>query len=311
MPSFERFVSPEYALEAEVEAVPHIGEKAALRLADKGIHTTYQLVGAFLKHKRDRARFTRFLVDHGVYEQHAPEAAKAIDERVSRVGIKLHVSVPKDIVASSRITDDQAKAFQKRALSGRLEEDFQSMGFGQPGRPSGSVAALKSKGIASTDELIGEFLSQFDGAPSESMAVRFYERLGELGAAHGYKATICEAIKLKLDVGLGQTTAPRNGGLATQVEDEADFNVPGSPTRDPYPVQEPRSDVKSKHRSRVPAPEKPSASAVSAEGSSSSPFAVLALIGLALGVLALTFLGDSGARSALPAPSVEPEGVWV
>ena len=59
------------------------------------------------------------------------------------------------------------------------------MGFGSKGNPSGSVAALKKHGIDCTDALFGEFLSQYDGVPSEAMADRFYEHLGKLGVAHG------------------------------------------------------------------------------------------------------------------------------
>ena len=304
-----RFTFPEYALEADVMTVPHVGRVSKERLAASGITSTYQLIGHYLKLKRDRAAFEAFLAKAGVAEVggHAKAAAAAIHERVTNVGVKLHVRVPAEIIQSSRMTDDKAKDFVKRSFTGDLATDFKGVGMGPA-----SVDAFKKAGITNSDQLFGEMLSKFDAAPTEDMMTSFYKRLGEIGMASGYKATMCEVLKMKLDIGIDQVAAPAMGGLSGVKEESDELAATGTPPRKtPYPVPEPTTGEGTRRRARVPEAAKPAAAAKSTVAAKAdengASFTTVAIGLLVLGAVCYMYGGSAGATPA----KLPGAGEWI
>ena len=187
--------------------------------------------------------FRIFLVDNGAPATHAGRIARAIAARVATAGIKLNVSISESIVQSSRMTDDHVAAFIAREFTGVLEHDFtvvlpdgksSSLGFGSPGKPAAGVAKLREAGIDCTDALFGTLLAKFDGpiTPASSTKLdEFYTELGKLGVGHGSKATIVEALKRQLDVGLDRVTAAAPARLPPTEEGEEPPRTPPRPTQ--------------------------------------------------------------------------------
>lgn len=289
--SFERFVSPDYQLTYDPIEIPQLGKKAKTNLKDSGIVSTLQIIGHFLRLGGGVGSIddmTVWLKQHGAPETHAKRIAQAIAERVTRAGVKVQVAIPHDIVQSSRLDDDKVKDIVQRKLTGVLEHDFQGCGLGKPGKPSASVASLHANGITDSYALIGAFLSKFDGTPTEEKVTEFYKELGEAskyGVAKGYKATLIEAIKLKLSVGLDATAAPM---LSSIVEEE---EAPG--TGQKSRVRPPMAAASI--RTTPPAPKAPSVEIpASPSKTSSAPFVML---GAFVVMLAIYF--------ALPSTSTE------
>jgi len=292
--TLSRFIDPTFPMPADIETIPNLGPSSRARFAENGIHSTYQLFGTFLKLGRDEVEFKRFLDLNDGYPQHTAAIAKAIARRVKDVGIKLNVSLPDHVTQSSRIKDDQAKEFVQRVFTGELEHDFQGFGFGKPGAPSVSVTKLKKCGIVDTDALFGEFLNCFDGEPTPEMVTKFWTSLGDMGVAHGYKATICDALKLQLDIGIDQTGASMNATAWDSIPEEPASPMGNRPSG-PKASDSPRTDEQPRYRtSRATAAPAPAASiaaprqearAMSAQVEASSspmPLALMSFAGVAL-----------------------------
>ena len=213
--SFTRFTSADYQLTGDLIEVPNLGATAVRRLHEHDVRSTWQLIAYFLDAGRDQAIFKDFLDSIDAPASHTAAIARAIAHRVANVGIKVEVALPAQVVQSSRITDDKMDVFLRRVFTGRLEHDFEGLGMGKPGKPSGSVANLAAAGITTTDMLFAAFLKKFDGpidATSSTKAAEFYADLKDktkYGVAPGYSATIVDAIKAQLDIGLDQTEQRR------------------------------------------------------------------------------------------------------
>lgn len=216
--SLTRFVDESYQITGHLIEVPHLGAAGIGALRENGIHSTYQLFAYFLDCERDQELFSKFLNESDVPARHVNEIAQAVSRRVGEVGIKLAVEIPDSIVQSSRVTDDQMDAFLARRFNGLLEHDLQKMGMGTPGKPSASVANLARANITSTDKLFAAFLKKFDGpieAASAEKAAEFYRELKDkniYGVAAGYSATIVDALKNQLDIGIDKMARRRAQG---------------------------------------------------------------------------------------------------
>lgn len=214
MVSFDRFIAQDYQLTGDLIEVPHLGPVAVERLGQHEITSTWQLIAYFLDCGRDEDVFKKFLDSCDAPETHTARIARAIATRVSDVGIKVQVQLPAHVVQSSRITDDQMDVFLRRVFTGVLNEDFQGFGLGKPGQPAASVANLARAGITTTDGLFAAFLKKLDGpidANSAAKAAEFYTELKDkerYGVAPGYAATIVDAIKAQLDIGLDRRPPP-------------------------------------------------------------------------------------------------------
>lgn len=227
--SFNRFTSTTYQLTGDLIEVPNLGATAVRRLRENNIHSTWQLIAYFLDSGRDQAIFQDFLNSVDAPASHTAAIARAIAKRVADVGIKVEVALPAHVVQSSRITDDKMDVFLRRVFTGKLEHDFEGLGMGKPGKPSGSVSNLAAAGIANTDMLFAAFLKKFDGpidASSATKAAEFYTELKDkqrYGVAPGYSATIVDAIKAQLDIGIDQTEQRRVApeGIAEEPEPPA------------------------------------------------------------------------------------------
>lgn len=232
--SFNRFTSASYQITGDLMEVPNLSATAIRRLGDHEIRSTWQLIGYFLDSGRSETVFKDFLDGCDAPAQHTAAIARAIAKRVAEVGIKVEVALPTNVVQSSRITDDSMDAFLRRAFTGVLNEDFQGFGMGQPGKPSASVANLAGAGITTTDMLFAAFLKKFDGpmgATSASRAAEFYAELKDkatYGVAAGYSATVVDAIKAQLDIGLDRTER-RRGAPERITEEEVEHVVEPEP----------------------------------------------------------------------------------
>lgn len=223
MPSVAEFTTTNYKntrlpyeLTGDIEEVPHIGPASRKALAHVGIYSSFQMLGHFLKHKRDERALAAFLKENGVsMGNHAEEAANAISERVATVGVKLRIVVPTEVdgkPVSSKLTDEQGQAIQACEFNNDLRHDLPGIGFGRAtdAKLNASVQELERNGIDCTDALFGEMLECFPGRPTSTHVENFYKVLGDKGCAHGYKCTVIDAMKLKLDVGLDHFAARRH-----------------------------------------------------------------------------------------------------
>ena len=182
----------------ELSEVPGIGKAGLKNLNEKGIRTSYQLVGHFLKLQRDETEMLSFLVAVGNREQDVKNTARTLKERVANKGIKCDFRLSDHVIktATSQFSDTKKTDFLQRKLTGKLSEDF----FGIK-----DETGFKSAGIETTDDLFGEFLKTIDDPnPSKNTAVcdAFYARLTSLGAAPGYKSAIIYQLQSKLAIGL-------------------------------------------------------------------------------------------------------------
>merc|ERR1712137_21075 len=205
--SFERFCELSYQLTGDLMEVPQLGLKAKTALEHEGIRSTHQLLARWLEVRKSanaQARFKEWLDVKGAPRTHSGRIASSIAERVAKVGIKLQVELSEQIVKSSRIDDDKARAIASRTFNNILEHDFQGCGFGSPDKPSAAVDALRLAGIDSTDKLFAAFLKKFDSAPTSEKATEFWSDLGKIEGfkAHGYKSSIVEALKIRLENGI-------------------------------------------------------------------------------------------------------------
>merc|ERR1712063_135561 len=205
--SFERFCELSYQLTGDLMEVPQLGLKAKTALEHEGIRSTHHLLARWLEVRKSanaQARFKEWLDVKGAPRTHSGRIASSIAERVAKVGIKLQVELSEQIVKSSRIDDDKARAIASRTFNNILEHDFQGCGFGSPDKPSAAVDALRLAGIDSTDKLFAAFLKKFDSAPTSEKATEFWSDLGKIEGfkAHGYKSTIVEALKIRLENGI-------------------------------------------------------------------------------------------------------------
>ena len=156
--SFNRFTSQTYQLTGDLIEVPNLGATAVRRLREHNIKSTWQLIAYFLDSGRNQAIFQDFLNSVDAPASHTAAISRAIAKRVADVGIKVEVALPAHVVQSSRITDDKMDVFLRRVFTGALEHDFEGLGMGKPGKPSGSVTNLAAAGITNTDMLFAAFL---------------------------------------------------------------------------------------------------------------------------------------------------------
>jgi len=215
----ERFESRDYQITGRLQEVPHLGGVTDGRLAAKGITSTYQLLGHYLSVNRDKTEFIKFLEEMDTPDTHRNRLADAIDRRVSACGIKVTVSVPAEVdgqPVSSKIDDVKASQIMERKFNNNLRHDFAGCGFGSEGdkEKNKSVKALEARGIISTDQLFGAMLKHFGGqSPTTANVVAFWKELKDIGVAGGYKTTIIEAMKLKLDIGIDNCAKPSMEGV--------------------------------------------------------------------------------------------------
>jgi hypothetical protein len=224
--SLERFESPDYQITGRLQEVPHLGGITDGKLAAKGITSTYQLLGHFLSGNRDKDKFIQFLAEMETPGAHRKTLADAIYKRVSACGIKVAVEVPAEVdgkVVSSKIDDVKAGEIQRRKFNKDLRHDFAGCGFGSVGdkEKNKSVKALEAHGITSSDQLFGAMLKHFDQSPKTENVVAFWKELQAIGVAGGYKTTIIEAMKLKLDIGIDNCAKPALQPLPEDPPEEA------------------------------------------------------------------------------------------
>jgi hypothetical protein len=250
--TFEDFTTTNYRgtgrpmkLSGDLREVPHVGPAAVPQLNDRNIYASYQLIAEFLRLGRNVEEFETFLglvgVSAGV---HCREAARAIATRVAVVGVRVEVEVPKMIdgrPVSSKLTDVKAEEIVQLRFNNDLRHDFPGCGFGKETDKveNASVLKLRANGIDTTDQLFGAMLTCFDSPPSVDHIATFWKTLGDLGCSHGYKTTIIEAMKLKLDVGIDNYGRPI--GMPAVGEE------PSAAYADPQSAQAQRT------RSRLPA----------------------------------------------------------
>lgn len=193
---FERFITQ--PVSGDLHDVPGLGKEHGIpTLKNKGIKTTYQLIGRFLKLDRNQEKFCEFLVGCGGIKQHVQETAKAVNQRVTQVGFQCDVKLSDHVIKTSTLFNDTKKTdFLKRKLSGKLSEDF----FG-----INDESAFHKADIKNTDQLFGEFLSIIDEPnPTENTdkCDQFYDFLKKLKASSGHKSVIIYQIQAKLAIGI-------------------------------------------------------------------------------------------------------------
>ena len=281
--SFNRFTSATYQLTGDLIEVPNLGQTAVRRLREHDIRSTWQLIAYFLDSGRDQAIFKDFLDSVDAPTNHTAAIARAIAQRVEKVGIKVEVALPAHVVQSSRITDDKMDVFLRRVFTGVLEHDFEGLGMGKPGKPSQSVANLADAGITTTDMLFAAFLKKFDGpidATSATKAAEFYTDLKDktkFGVAPGYSATIVDAIKAQLDIGLDVTERRRDAPAAIAEEPPEPPGTDEQVRRRPAAVGAGAGRIERPVQARAPAPRAPT----STSKSRGDGTALLCLVGLA------------------------------
>lgn len=198
MSKLEKFLTAE-SLTGNLSEVPGLGKEAGIpNLQSKGINTTYQLIGHFLKLQRDEKEMLDFLVALGNRNQDVEKTAAALRERVADKGVKCQFRLSDHVVktATSQFNDTDKTEFLKHKLTGKLSEDFKGIK---------NEKGFKAAGIETTDDLFGEFLKTIDKPdPSENTdkCDEFYAKLNSLGAAPGWKSVIIYQIQAKLAVGL-------------------------------------------------------------------------------------------------------------
>ena len=185
-------------LTGHLEEVPGLGPTGIENLKGKGLHTTYQLIGYFLKLNRDEVAFANFLKELGCTPQWVKRTAGAIKERVADRGFKCEIKLSDHVIktASSRFDDSKKSSFLQKRLTNRLSDDF----FGIK-----NESGFHRAGIMNTDQLIGQFLSIInDPNPSKNTAKcnEFYAKLNSLGASPGHKSVIIYQMQAKLAVGI-------------------------------------------------------------------------------------------------------------
>jgi hypothetical protein len=305
--TLERFTSPDYQLTGKLTEVPELGGVTDGRLKAKGITSTIQLLGYFLALNRDKAEFIKFLEETGTPASHRKGLANAIAQRVSNCGVKIVVKVPASVdgvAVSSKLDDVKANEIQKRKFNGDIRHDFAGVGFGNATdkQKNGSMQTLERHGITTTDQLFGALLKHCDAVPTTENIVSFWKELKDMGVAGGYKTTIIEAMKLKLDIGIDNCSKPRALGSISERP---------SPTTETKPrTRELSAGAKLAADAAKRQTEKErEAQQRASEPSSLAKYALpIALLGIGLGYLFLG--GSSSAAASLPQPAAT-EGEWL
>jgi hypothetical protein len=214
-----RFTDRDYQLTGNLTEVPGIDKTALELLRNEGVVSTYQLLGRFLSCDRDLAEFESTLAG-------CPEAAticNAVRTRVATASVKIVAKLP-DVIdgrpVSSRVDDVKAQNICKRKFNNDIRHDFEGCGLGKPGDKtlSQGMQSLQAHGITSTNKLYGEMLMCFSGPPTQEMMVAFRERLGDLGVSSGYKTTMMDAMRQKLDIGLDNSAKPPQQAIPEEGE---------------------------------------------------------------------------------------------
>uniref|UniRef100_A0A6T8DKE7 Uncharacterized protein n=1 Tax=Prymnesium polylepis TaxID=72548 RepID=A0A6T8DKE7_9EUKA len=251
MVSAKEFCSDAYQLRGELNEVPHIKDAGVERLAEAGIFSTYMLLSVYLQVERDVEVLAEFLKGK-VADGHSKRAAEAIARRVDSVGIKIAVKLPeKDRDGkpiSSKLTDVTVQELLARPFDNEIRQMFPGVGFGRPGdkAENDSLRSLRERaGIDTTNKLYAAMLRCLASpTPSSDELLTLREQFGEWGVAGGYKTTVIEAMRQRLDTGIDNTRR-------TPLETIAD------PPEAPEP---PRTDEgMPRRRSRIakPKPEEP------------------------------------------------------
>ena len=301
-----RFTDGDYQLTGQLLEVPHIGPKTIDKLKANGIKTTYQLLGHFLTLNRNKEQFVQFLAMVGTPELHRDKLAEAIRKRVTEIGVKITVQVPDNIdgkPVSSKLDDIKADNIKGMRFNGDLRHDFPGCGFGKATdkKKNESVVNLARNGIATTDQLFGELLQHLNEPnPTTKQVVAFWKTLGAKGAAAGYKTTIIEAMKLKLDIGIDNCAKLPMAGIT-----EDDNEEPA--TEQTQRTMRRRPETSPGRGPRPPAPPAPPPAAPKKPLLSCGAKFGLVVVAIAVGYVAL--IGSAERTAALPAPESSWSGL--
>ena len=211
-------------LSGRIDEVPGLAPANVRRQLERhGIRTSLQLIAHFLRLERNEAQFANFLRRCGVRPADCEDVANIVAARV-RLGVRLRVPLPDRITQSSRLKDDTITDFLSREFNNRLEHDFQGFGLGRPDEPlNASVRNLAAANppIDSTNRLFAALLMRFDEPITPPSAEKdrafrqkvqaFQQDLARMGVAVGYTATIVDALKRQLDIGIDNVGTHRRG----------------------------------------------------------------------------------------------------